>query len=85
MLLPAALLLVVVLLPGGPRTTAGGDGVCPRQCSCNATGPATSCAAANLSVIPLFLNPAIVGLDLACNRLHKLEDGLAFYPRLRYL
>ena len=56
------------------------NGMCPSQCICNKKS--VHCSEGTLKNIPHFLNPDIDTLDLANNKILKIESGLTFYTEL---
>eukprot|EP00094_Tigriopus_californicus_P010068 TCALIF_09709-PA protein Name:"Similar to LRRN2 Leucine-rich repeat neuronal protein 2 (Homo sapiens)" AED:0.23 eAED:0.52 QI:0/0/0/0.66/0.5/0.66/3/0/756 len=61
------------------------SGLCPSQCECNDELLTAVCSMANLSVVPIFLNPSIKSLDASRNKVHKLEEILNVYKDLERL
>ncbi|XP_018022016.1 leucine-rich repeat neuronal protein 4 [Hyalella azteca] len=59
---------------------SGTDGFCPRGCSCNDVN--VDCVGAGLEVVPIMLNPSVVAINLASNRIQSLQESLNFYPDL---
>ncbi len=52
------------------------------QCACNDEITDVDCTGANLTVVPIFLNPDLRRLSVQNNHLHHLEGGLGFYKKL---
>lgn len=61
------------------------SGLCPSQCECNDELLTAVCSKANLSVVPIFLNPSLKSLDASRNKIHKLEEILNVYKDLEQL
>ena len=74
------LILLAFLAFLGPAS-----GLCPSQCRCDDDDLKTVCTGGNLTVVPIFLNPGVRRLDVARNRISKLEGALSFYASLERL
>lgn len=76
--LPIAIAMVAVM-------TAVASGICPARCRCDDESLRTSCAYADLEVVPIQLNPEIHHLDLSKNRVTSVHLSFGFYGNLESL
>ena len=73
--------VVVVSLSSLPQS----DGFCPLACQCNEVALSVSCAASQLEVLPITLNPGIQRLQLQNNNIRAVDAALGFYAQLQYI
>merc|ERR1719277_1680696 len=55
---------------------------CPLACECNEEVLSVSCAASQLEVLPITLNPGIQRLQLQRNNIRAVDAALGFYAQL---
>ena len=58
---------------------------CPLACECNEKVLSVSCAASQLEVLPITLNPGIQRLQLQHNNIRAVDAALGFYAQLQYV
>ncbi|XP_076041068.1 uncharacterized protein LOC143025386 [Oratosquilla oratoria] len=61
------------------------NGFCPRGCLCNDVELSVQCLSANLTVVPILLNPRISKLNLKGNMISSLTQSFVFFHELRSL
>uniref|UniRef100_A0A6A7G1H5 Leucine-rich repeat neuronal protein 4-like n=1 Tax=Hirondellea gigas TaxID=1518452 RepID=A0A6A7G1H5_9CRUS len=59
------------------------EAFCPHGCICNDVN--VDCTGASLGVVPILLNPRVISLTLAGNRITTLQESLIFYTVLSSL